>query len=321
MAFQDIVFIEEYKHYIDVAFRKSNKQAAKIRGSKIRGTRLDKSWRIELSRIEAIKASLEGSLMKILRTFPTIDDLPEFYKELLKLHIEIKQIKKSLGAINWAINKINDFQGIYSSKVKTCKQLAKINQYRREYSGRINSVLRQVRKDLIILQDVRKLLINFPVIKEKYDKVAICGFPNVGKTTLLSKLSKSKPEINEYAFTTKKVNVGYFEGKVKGKDVKVQLLDTPGTLNRYEKMNYIEKQAHLAIKYCADVLVYVFDLTEPYSLKKQIKLYKELKRNRIPMVVYLSKTDILDKAKIDEFVAEHKFKVYDFDELKKELLK
>ena len=139
---------------------------------------------------------------------------------------------------------------------------------------------------------------------------------------MLSQLSKSKPEINEYAFTTKRINVGYYVGKVKGKEVKVQLLDTPGTLNRYDKMNYIEKQAFLAIKYCADVLVYVFDLTEPYSIEKQLKLYKALKKYRKPVIVYLSKVDILDRGKVDEFAKEHKnFKIYDFGSLKKELLK
>ena len=30
MAFLDIVSIEEYKHYIDVAFRRANKQAARL---------------------------------------------------------------------------------------------------------------------------------------------------------------------------------------------------------------------------------------------------------------------------------------------------
>lgn len=322
MAFNDITSIENYKHYQDVAFRRANKQADRIRGSKLKGTRLKKSWKIELARIDVIKNYLTDSLMNILKSYPSIDDLSEFYKELLKIYVDIKDIKKSLGALNWGVKKINDFYRIYSSKIRQCKELTKINQYRREFNGRVGSVFKQIRKNLDLLREVRKILVTLPVIKEKYKQVAICGFPNVGKTTLLSKLSKSKPEINEYAFTTKNVNVGYYVGKVKGKEVKIQLLDTPGTLNRYDKMNYIEKQAYLAVKYCADLLVYVFDLTEPYSIKKQLKLYKELKRYRKPMIVYLSKVDILDKSKVEEFIVSNKnIKVYGFKELKKELLK
>ncbi len=322
MAFNNIVSIEKYEHYLDVAFRRAKKQAAKIRGSKIKGSRLSKSWRIELARIDTMRTNLVDSLMKILKTFPTIDDLSEFYKELLKIHIDIKYIKKSLGALNWAVKKINEFYYKYKKKIKVCQHLDKINTYRREFSGRISSIMKQIRKDLVNLHHIRKLLVNFPVIREKYDVIAICGFPNVGKTTLLSHLSKSKPEINEYAFTTKRINVGFYEGKVGGKEVKVQLLDTPGTLDRYDKMNYIEKQAILAVKYCADVLVYVFDLTEEYSLKKQMKLYKNLKKYRKPILVYISKIDILEKKMIEEFKHDNpNMKLFNLDLLKKELLK
>ena len=39
--------------------------------------------------------------------------------------------------------------------------------------------------------------------------VALFGFPNVGKSTLLSKLTPSKPKIANYSFTTKRINMGY----------------------------------------------------------------------------------------------------------------
>ena len=53
---------------------------------------------------------------------------------------------------------------------------------------------------------------------------------------------------------------------------KVQLIDTPGTLKRFDKMNVIEQRAHLAMKYCADMIIYIFDLTEPYPIEEQRKL-------------------------------------------------
>ena len=39
------------------------------------------------------------------------------------------------------------------------------------------------------------------------------------------------------------------------------------------------------------------------------------------MIVYLSKVDILSKEQIEDFVKGKKFKIYEFEELKKELLK
>lgn len=317
MAFQDIANVEDYKSYQDRAFRKANRQADKIRGSAIKGTRLEKSWKIELARIDVVKNVLADDLMNVLKSFPTMDDLSEFYKELLKTSVDMGDIKTSLASLGWAAKKINEFHRIYKYKIGGCKHLDKINVYRREFNGRVGSVMKQIRHNLECLIQTRKLMIAFPVIKEKYAKVCICGFPNIGKTTLLSKLSKSKPEIKEYAFTTKTINVGYLEDG----DKKIQLLDTPGTLNRLEKMNEIERQAYLAIKYCADVLVYIFDLSEEYPIALQIKLYESIKKYRKPILVYLSKTDILDKDAVDKFKKAHDdIKILSFEELKKSLL-
>jgi GTP1/Obg family GTP-binding protein len=80
-------------------------------------------------------------------------------------------------------------------------------------------------------------------------------------------------------------------------------------------MNKIEQEAYLALKYVADKIIYIFDLTEPYPIEDQIKLYNRLKELNKPIIIYLSKTDILEKEKIEEF--SKKFKVVDLEELKK----
>src|SRR3989338_4661337 len=98
-----------------------------------------------------------------------------------------------------------------------------------------------------VKNSLTKIMGNFPSIKENIFTVAIAGFPNVGKSTLLNKLTGAHAEIANYAFTTRSLNLGYmFED---GKRI-VQVIDTPGTLNRHEKMNYIEIQAELAMQLC-----------------------------------------------------------------------
>ena len=157
----------------------------------------------------------------------------------------------------------------------------------------------------------------FPTIKTSVPTVALAGFPNVGKTTLLYKLTGSKPEINEYAFTTKGINVSYIKTPKK----RIQILDTPGTLNRIDKMNYIERQAYLAMKLCTDMIVYVFDLTLTYPLDEQKKLYKRLYDLKLPMVVYCSKGDLVPKKEIEEFCANYNEWFSTPNPLKKKLLK
>ena len=72
----------------------------------------------------------------------------------------------------------------------------------------------------------------------------------------------------------------------------MQVLDTPGTLNRQEKMNNIEKTAYLALKHLAQEIIYVFDPMESYPMVDQLKLYKKTKNYGKPLYVYCSRTDL-----------------------------
>ena len=65
----------------------------------------------------------------------------------------------------------------------------------------------------------------------------------------------------------------------------------------------------------AQAIVYVFDLTETsYELSEQIKLYNDIKKMDKEIIVYFSKSDILDTKKIDGFEIDG---IYDVKELKK----
>ena len=302
MNFQGLKPIEDADFFIDLAFRRANDKSATIRSSKLKGSRLDKSIRIEQSKIEAIKEVIYTRFMSILKAFPTIEDLPEFYVEMIKCTLDFAQLKKSLGALNWAAKATVDMFKKYQLKIKRCKDLERINGYRREFYGRSASIVKQIREELKYLETARRTLKAFPAIKTEPKTITIAGFPNVGKTTLLMKLTGSKADIQPYAFTTKGINVGY----LKTEKEKIQFLDTPGTLNRFDKMNNIEKVAFLAIKLLAEKIIYVFDLTEPYTMEEQEKLYQNLKELKKPILVYLSKTDIIDKEEIDEFLTNHK---------------
>ena len=315
MNFQDLVKVETPDFYLDVAFRRTKDKARLIRGSQLKGTRMDKSRYIETRKIELIKDVLVNSMIKIVKSFPSIDQLPEFYLELVKCTIDYAMLKKSLGAVNWAIKRVDEFFKIYSSKINKCSDLQKINQYRREFYGRISSFIKQIKKELAFLEESRKIMKGFPAIKTSIPTIVIAGFPNIGKTTLLYKLTGSKPEINSYAFTTKGINVSYYKNESK----KIQLLDTPGTLDRFNKMNYIEKQAYLAITLLAEKIIYIFDLTEPYPIESQLKLYKSLTELGKPVVCFLSKTDIIDKKIIEEFAKKHKC-IRDIKKLEKEIV-
>lgn len=309
MSFQSIPKVESPDFYLDIAFRRAKEKTEQFRGKvKITKERIDKSKTIELRRIDLVKSRLNESMNSILKSFPSFSSLDPFYRELVNVTLDYYQLKKSLAAVKWFRDKVTVFFRIYNKKIKYTKEIEKVNFYRREFYGRISSLIKRIKKNLEYLEFTRKTLREFPVVKTSVRTIVIVGFPNVGKTTLLYKLTGSKPEINTYAFTTKGINIGYIGKK------EVQILDTPGTLNRFEKMNDIEKQAHLALKYLAKEIIYVFDLTELYPIEKQIKLYEKIKEEHKDVLIYLSKQDILKKEQKTEF--KKKFKFLSFKELK-----
>lgn len=299
MAFQSIGKVETAQGYIDIAFKAGQSKVSSMK-QKPR-TKIEKIRAEERKRISTIEKVLAKAFTRVMKNFPSLDDLPEFYKELVKCTLDYGQIKKSLGALKWAIKKISYFFRIYDKKIRRSEELIDIIKQRKEFLGRAASVVKQIKQELVVLEKARVTFRNYPSVKT-LPTVAIAGFPNVGKTTLLSKLTSATPEIAAYPFTTKGINIGYATHKHQ----KVQFIDTPGTLNRFDKMNYIEKQAFLAIKHCADVVIYVFDLTEPYPIKEQEKLLKKLERSKNKIMLYLSKTDILDKEIINDFNKKYK---------------
>lgn len=310
MNFQGLTKVETADWYIDVAFRAATKRAGIVRDAAT-GTRLDKSKSIEQAKLNELHAVLRKHLMQILLSFPSIDGLPEFYQQIIRTALEYDRLKKSLGAVNWAVDKIDMLHHDYQRDLTKTRDLMRVNALRKEYYGRVSSVVKAIKAQLVYLENARRVMKEFPSIKQNMFTVAIAGFPNIGKTTLLAKLTGSKPEIAAYAFTTKKLNVGY----LRCDHVKIQVIDTPGTLNRFEKMNTIEQQAYLAMKYCADLIVYIFDLSEPFPLSDQKKLFSKLQLSHKPLIAYVSKTDILDKKMVADFVC--KFEKEMFTSLEK----
>ncbi|MFH1439027.1 MAG: GTPase [Candidatus Woesearchaeota archaeon] len=307
MNFQKLLVVETSDKYLDFAFSSGKKKAEELKDIKA-NSKIDKSKKIESERITNVRNTLNSHLKNILRSFPQFEDLPDFYRELVKLTIDYKALMKSLGGVSWALRKIDFFYIDYNKKILKTQEIGKINIFRREFYGRISSVMRQIKKELLFLEESRKIMKGFPAIKTSLKTVCIFGFPNVGKSTLLWKITGATPEIKNYAFTTKKLNLGTLNIDNAGR--KIQFIDTPGTLNRFNMMNIIEQQAYLALKYCCDAIIYIFDLTESYPLGKQYALFDSLLKfhSDKPVFIYLSKTDLIEKAKVNGFLKDFKRK-------------
>src|SRR3989344_5501335 len=106
----------------------------------------------------------------------------------------------------------------------------------------------------------------YSVRKSGDASVILVGFPSVGKSTLMNKLTDAKSDVAAYAFTTLTV----IPGIMKYKNAKIQILDVPGVVEGAASGKGKGKEV-LSCVYSADLIILLAD--EPFQIKK---LEKEL---------------------------------------------
>ena len=314
MNFQNIPPVDLPDTVLDIAFKRGTKHATEYKPKLKRGTPFERQAKLEQERLKAIAKSVGATLSRVVKSFPSIDALPELYARLIDETLDANKLKQSLASVATAARNTSKLAGELGKTFTSAKDKERLLALKRQSIGRLSSVVKRVGKELLYLEKARKVMRDFPAVKQDSFTVAIAGFPNVGKSTLLNKLTGSKAEIDEYAFTTRTLNAGSFQYRHNT----IQCIDTPGTLARPEKMNPIEKQAYLAMKYAAHMIVYIYDLTEQYPLADQERLEKELGKYGKDIIVYLSKTDILEKDIVQDF-RKKKESFVDIEDLKKRI--
>ncbi len=136
--------------------------------------------------------------------------------------------------------------------------------------------------------------------------VGLVGFPNVGKSTLLSKVTKAQPKIANYHFTTLFPNLGVVE-VIKGKSF--VLADIPGLIEGahlgiglgHDFLRHIERTK--AILHVVDVSgIEGRDPIEDFDkINDELHRYSE-KLSERPQLVAANKSDLVfDDEKVNEF--------------------
>lgn len=126
--------------------------------------------------------------------------------------------------------------------------------------------------------------------------VGLVGFPNAGKSTLLSRLTAAKPKIADYAFTTLIPQLGMVEYR-DGKSF--CMADLPGIIEGaaegkglgHRFLRHIERNSILLFVIPADSKNH---LEEFYILKKELEEYNPDMLQK-DFVIAISKSDMLDE--------------------------
>jgi len=272
---------------------------------------LMKAKKKESKRIKIVIEDLIDRILKIIKSIPIIEDLPAFYKELASLLVDTDKLKLTLGKLNGILPVLSKIEREYLKKLTHIEQPKEGDRIRRAAFGRISSIIYKQNENLEYLNSIRGKLREIPSLDYTIPCVVCAGAPNVGKSSLVKQISTNKKiEVQEYPFTTKKLIIGHLNIKRKFDEVKIQLMDTPGILDRpMIERNIIEKQAILALRLISDLIVFIFDPTPAsgYSVDSQIELYNEIRQNfskdgKIDVIVVINKIDLAKISEIEHLI-------------------
>ena len=139
--------------------------------------------------------------------------------------------------------------------------------------------------------------------------IGIIGQPNAGKSSLLASLTRARPKIANYPFTTINPNLGV----ARYNDKEVTLADIPGLVEGAHKGIGLGDKFLRHIERCK-VLLHLIDLTEDNLVDIYQKIKFELSAYDISLIkkkelIFFNKSDLLKKQDIDKKLKKFKDKI------------
>ncbi|KAE8542203.1 hypothetical protein D1P53_001688 [Cryptococcus gattii VGV] len=254
-----------------------------------------------MRKVKFTQDTFDEKLGKIISEFPVLDNLHPFLSSLLNVLYDKNHYKLALGQINTARHLISQVAKDYVRLLKFGDSLYRCKQLKKAALGRMATIMRRQKDPLAYLEQVRQHISRLPAIDPNTRTLLICGYPNVGKSSFVNKVTRADVDVQPYAFTTKSLFVGHMDYKY----LRWQVIDTPGVLDHpLEEMNTIEMQSITALAHLRSAVLYFMDLSEQcgYTIEAQCKLFHSIKplfQNK-PTILVINKIDIVRLSDLSE---------------------
>uniref|UniRef100_A0A671K8M3 Nucleolar GTP-binding protein 1 n=1 Tax=Sinocyclocheilus anshuiensis TaxID=1608454 RepID=A0A671K8M3_9TELE len=296
--FKKIMVVPTAKDFIDLTLSKTQRKTPTVIHKHYQIHRIRHFY---MRKIKFTQQNYHDRLSQILTDFPKLDDIHPFYADLMNVLYDKDHYKLALGQINIAKNLIDNVAKDYVRLMKYGDSLYRCKQLKRAALGRMCTILKRQKQSLEYLEQVRQHLSRLPTIDPNTRTLLLCGYPNVGKSSFINKVTRADVEVQPYAFTTKSLFVGHMDYRY----LRWQVVDTPGILDHpLEERNTIEMQAITALAHLRAAVLYVMDVSEQcgHTLSQQLELFNNIRplfANK-PLIVMANKCDVRKISELSE---------------------
>lgn len=288
---QKIAPIPNATEMIDIVLTRTQRKTPTVIHPGYKITRIRSFY---MRKVKFTQQTIDEKLAAMLQDFPRLDDIHPFYADLMNILYDRDHYKLALGQVNTAKNLVNGISKDYLRLMKYADSLYRCKQLKRAALGRMCTVLKKLKAALGYLEEVRKHISRLPSLDPSTRTLLLTGYPNVGKSSFMNKVTRADVEVQPYAFTTKALFVGHMDHRF----LRWQVVDTPGILDRpLEERNTIEMQAITALAHLQCCVLYFLDISEQcgFPLDQQLKLFESIRPlfvNKQVMMV-ANKTDVV----------------------------
>jgi len=296
--FKKIMVVPPAKDFIDIMLSKTQRKTPTVVH---KGYKISRIRAFYTRKVKYTQQNFHDRLSQIIQDFPKLDDVHPFYADLMNVLYDKDHYKLALGQLNTARHLIDNVAKDYVRLLKYGDSLYRCKQLKKAALGRMATIMKRQASNLTYLEQVRQHLSRLPTIDPYSRTIIICGFPNVGKSSFINKITRAEVEVQPYAFTTKSLYVGHTDYKY----LRWQVIDTPGILDHpLEERNVIEMQAITALAHLRACVLYFMDISEQcgHSLEEQMKLFESIKPlfTNKPLILAINKVDILTVEDLSE---------------------
>lgn len=289
--FKKIAPIPGAVQFVDIVLTRTQRKTPTVIHPGYKITRIRSFY---MRKVKFTQQTIDEKLHAMLQDFPRLDDIHPFYADLMNVLYDRDHYKLALAQVNTAKNLIGGISKDYLRMMKYGDSLYRCKQLKRAALGRMCTVLMKLKASLGYLEEVRKHISRLPALDPNTRTLLLTGYPNVGKSSFMNKVTRAEVDVQSYAFTTKALYVGHMDHRF----LRWQVIDTPGILDRpLEERNTIEMQAITALAHLQCCVLYFLDISEEcgFTLAAQLALFNSIRplfaNKQVLMVA--NKTDVI----------------------------